>query len=61
MSAIEEFFYEQAKEIIVRRVEVLTLTDRTPNEAHKAKLREYTRRLQDEYVRTMDYARSSQP
>jgi hypothetical protein len=56
MNAIEEFFYEQAKQIGVRRIAVLALTDRTPDEVHKGKLREYADRLQKEYVWTMDYA-----
>jgi hypothetical protein len=56
MNAIEEFFYEQAKQIGLHRIAVLALTDRTPDEAHKARLRVYADRLQREYVWTMDYA-----
>jgi hypothetical protein len=36
MNVIEQFFYEQAKQIGLRRIAALALADRTTDEAHKS-------------------------
>jgi hypothetical protein len=47
MNVVEQFFYEQAKQIGLRRIAALALVDRTTDEAHKRKLRQYVDRLKE--------------